>query len=90
MTNKERYNNEINWANDYKISVNDFMDILEEVPGDTTVFYNQLDEIREGKLSMYDVAVDWSIPLIMVKWFLMDFSDDRIFILSKRVKAKMA
>ncbi len=90
MTNMERYNYEINWADDYKISVHDFMDILEEVPGDEKIFFGQLEEIRKGILDEYDVAVDWSIPLIMVRWFLMDSDDERIYRLSKRVKTKMA
>lgn len=90
MTNMERYNYEINWADDYKISLVEFMDILDEVPEDEEIFFGQIEEIRKGILDEYDVAVDWSIPLIMVRWFLMDLDDERIYRLSKRVKAKMA
>ena len=60
MTNKEIYMKEINTSKDYKITFEEFMNWLEE---------NHKEEIlkEEMKEDEYKAAVDFSIPLIMVK-----------------------
>lgn len=89
MTNKEIYAKEINTMDDYKISVKDFMDILEEAQ-QTRLFFSHIEEIKKGFLDEYDVAVDWSIPLIMVKWFSIEPDDEKVNRLCKRILAKRA
>lgn len=69
MTNRETYMEEINKVNDYKISTKDFMDYLKEDDNEKT-FFAQIEKIKKGLLDLYDVAVDWSIPVVMVKRFL--------------------
>lgn len=69
MTNKETYMKEINVVSDYKISTKDFMDYLAKDDNEK-VFFAQIERIKKGLLDLYDVAVDWSIPVIMVKKFL--------------------
>lgn len=69
FTNKERYEYEINWLKDYNISIADFLQFLVE-NNRTGLFFSHIAEIGKCDYTEYDVAVDWSIPLIMVKWFL--------------------
>ena len=61
MTNKEIYMKEINFSKDYKTTFKEFMNWLDE--------NHKYEEIlkEEIKEDIYKAAVDFSIPLIMVK-----------------------
>lgn len=61
MTNKEIYMKEINTSKDYKTTFKEFMNWLEK--------NHKYEEIlkEEIKEDIYKAAVDFSIPLIMVK-----------------------
>lgn len=63
MTNKERYNTEINTNKYYHISIHEF---LVEVEAEN-MMQNLLESLAEK--DDYLTAVDFSIPLIMVKYF---------------------
>jgi len=66
MTNYERYEREINSNKEYSISVKDFLIFLQETDS-KEAFEKELIGVKRHALNMYDVAVDWSIPVIMVK-----------------------
>ena len=53
MTNKERYEREINTNDDYKVTIKEFESWLKEVT----------------KEDIYDTACDYSIPIVMIKYF---------------------
>ena len=69
MTNEDIYRTEINAClPDYKISIYEWLnEIVEEnILNNLIRELNQIEDIA----GMYFVAVDFSIPLIMVKWLL--------------------
>ncbi len=66
MTNKEQYFNEINHCEDYRTTIADFRTWLHD---------NSMEDTFNGMLRHpalyddYDIAVDFSLPLVMVKYF---------------------
>lgn len=67
MTNKEIYNNEINTNEEYNITVAEFAEWLEE-NNLTKHFTKEVNNITTED-DIYYIAVDYSIPVIMVKYF---------------------
>ena len=67
MTNKEIYNNEINTNEEYNITVAEFTEWLEE-NNLTEHFTTEVNNITTED-DIYYIAVDYSIPVIMVKYF---------------------
>ena len=65
MTNRERYERDINHSDDYRISVKAFREWL-RAENMTEVFSKKL---RDEGESLYDIALDFSIPVAMVKYF---------------------
>lgn len=63
MTNKERYMKEINSVVDYKITINEFIDWIAIEHGEEE-FIKALDDE-----DIYTTAVDYSIPIILIKYF---------------------
>ena len=68
-TNKERYLEEINNNPEYKISVARFQKWLAE-NNEYSDFQHSLHLVAIGDWDIYDLALDYSIPIAMVKWFL--------------------
>lgn len=68
-TNKERYLEEINNDPEYKISIAGFQKWLTE-NNEHSDFQHSLDLVVIGDWDIYDLALDYSIPVTMVKWFL--------------------
>ena len=65
MTNRERYERDINHSDDYRITVKAFREWL-RAENMTEVFSRKL---RDEGESLYDIALDFSIPVAMVKYF---------------------
>ena len=65
MTNKERYEQEISHCDDYRITVKAFREWLTS-ENMTEELQRQL---RDEELTLYDIALDFSIPVAMVKYF---------------------
>lgn len=71
LTNKERYQNDIkNHSKDYKVTISEFLTWLHEDRNREKTFANDLADVFNGNIDIYYIAVDYSIPIIMVKWFL--------------------
>ena len=74
MSNTERYASEINHSDDYRISIKSFKNWLSiksfknwlSTENMTEVFNEKL---RNSELTEFDIAVDFSIPVAMVKHF---------------------
>lgn len=67
MTNKEIYFNEINTDKEYNITIAEFTKWLED-HNCTERFKTAVNRI-DTEEDLYFVAVDYSIPVIMVKYF---------------------
>ena len=65
MTNRERYEQDINHNADYRISIEAFREWLRD-KNMTEVFHKKL---RDKEETLYDIALDFSIPVAMVKYF---------------------
>ena len=65
MTNRERYERDINHSDDYRISIKAFREWL-TTENMTEVFVKKL---RDKEETLYDIALDFSIPVAMVKYF---------------------
>lgn len=65
MSNTQRYASEINHSDDYRISIKSFKNWL-STENMTEVFNEKL---RNSELTEFDIAVDFSIPVAMVKHF---------------------
>lgn len=65
MTNRERYERDINHSDDYRISVKAFREWL-RAENMTEIFHKKL---RDEEETLYDIALDFSIPVSMVKYF---------------------
>ena len=65
MTNRQRYEQDINHNEDYRISIKAFREWL-RAENMTEVFSRKL---RDEGESLYDIALDFSIPVAMVKYF---------------------
>ncbi len=63
--NQKRYMEEINYSIDYRISVKDFKQWLRWNKHEET--FRKMLENKD--LDLYDIALDFSIPVIMVKFF---------------------
>ena len=63
MTNKERYEREINTNDDYKVTIKEFESWLKEVTKEES-FKKEI-----TKEDIYDTACDYSIPIVMIKYF---------------------
>lgn len=63
--NQRQYMEEINYDIEYKITVKDFTQWLTENKKEE-VFRKMLEN---KDLDLYDIALDFSIPVIMVKYF---------------------
>lgn len=68
LTNKEIYEEVINVNKNFNISISDFSAWLED-NSYTKLFSEELDKI-ENEDDLYYVAVDFTIPVSMVKYFL--------------------
>lgn len=68
LTNKEIYEEVINVNKNFNISISDFSVWLED-NNYTKLFSEELDKI-ENEDDLYYVAVDFTIPVSMVKYFL--------------------
>lgn len=68
LTNKEIYEEVINVNKNFNISISDFSAWLED-NNYTKLFSEELDKI-ENENDLYYVAVDFTIPVSMVKYFL--------------------
>lgn len=65
MTNRQRYEHDINHNEDYRISIKAFREWL-RAENMTEVF---LKKLRDKEETLYDIALDFSIPVAMVKYF---------------------
>ena len=65
MTNRQRYEHDINHNDDYRISIKAFREWL-RTENMTEVFHKKL---RDKEETLYDIALDFSIPVAMVKYF---------------------
>ena len=66
MSNTDRYNHDINHGNsDYKVSIESFKNWLRAENMQET--FNQM--LKDRELTLYDIALDFSIPVAMVKHF---------------------
>ena len=66
MSNTDRYNHDISHGNiDYKISIESFKNWLRAENLQET--FNQM--LKDRELTLYDIALDFSIPDSMVKYF---------------------
>ena len=65
MTNRQRYEQDINHNDDYRISIKAFREWL-SAENMTEVFHKKL---RDKEETLYDIALDFSIPVAMVKYF---------------------
>ncbi len=65
MTNRQRYEQDINHNEDYRISIKAFREWL-QAENMTEVFHKKL---RDKEETLYDIALDFSIPVAMVKYF---------------------
>ena len=66
MSNTERYNHDISHGNsDYKVSVEAFKNWLRAENMQET--FNKM--LSDRDLTLYDIALDFSIPVAMVKYF---------------------
>lgn len=65
MTNRQRYEHDINHSDDYRISIKAFREWL-TTENMTEVFHRKL---RDKEETLYDIALDFSIPVAMVKYF---------------------
>ena len=65
MTNRQRYEHDINHNEDYRISIKAFREWL-RTENMTEVFHKKL---RDKEETLYDIALDFSIPVAMVKYF---------------------
>ena len=65
MTNRQRYERDINHNEDYRISIKAFREWL-STENMTEVFHKKL---RDKEETLYDIALDFSIPVAMVKYF---------------------
>lgn len=72
--NKKRYEREINTDSSYKITISEFQKWLKTEEKRKEAFKKGLDDIIRKINNYYDVAVDFSIPVTMVKFFLTDRS----------------
>jgi len=72
--NKKRYEREINTDSNYKITISEFQKWLKTEEKRKEVFKAELDNVIRKINNYYDVAVDFSIPITMVKFFLTDRS----------------
>ncbi len=68
MTNEITYRTEINTIEDYKITIVEFAKWLAKNK-ETEAFGKELNKIEDVE-DLYTVALLYSIPIIMVKWFL--------------------
>lgn len=68
MTAYNEYQMNINTNEYYKISKKDFVKWLEE-SGEKNFFKNMIEADELNIEEWYDIAVDYSIPFIMIKWF---------------------
>jgi hypothetical protein len=74
MTNEEIYRNEINYNNDYKVSLMNFTDWLYDHNSARKAYSEIIKKFAKNGFTdedLYFVAVDYSIPIAMVKWFIM-------------------
>lgn len=69
MRNEKQYRNEINHNTDYRITTTEFILWLNEHEKEKQLFFRSLKQIETTE-DVFFVAVDFSIPVIMVKWFL--------------------
>ena len=70
MTNYERYLHDISESVSlYKVNIQDFTMYLFHSMS-INAFIDDLHMICDDTKTLYDVALDYSIPVIMVKWFL--------------------
>ena len=66
MDNKDRYQQDINRSNpDYRVSIEAFKNWLRAENMQET--FNEM--LRDRELTLYDIALDFSIPVSMVKYF---------------------
>lgn len=69
MINKATYERNIRERDEeYKIKNEDFLQWLEE-NNHMDFFKSQIERLRRGRIEFYDIAVDFSIPISMVKLF---------------------
>ena len=66
MSNTDRYNHDISHGNiDYKISIESCRN--GQGPENMQATFNQM--LKDQQLTLYDIALDFSIPVSMVKYF---------------------
>lgn len=66
---EEQYRREVNKSKDYKISKEDFIKFLESDEKTKKTFYRKLEWLEEEEDYIYYIAVDYSIPITMIKYF---------------------
>lgn len=69
MRNEKEYRKAVNRDPNYRISTINFVLWLDEHERKQKEFFRMLRQIETEK-DLYGIAVDFSIPIIMVKWFL--------------------
>lgn len=67
LTNKERYEREINTVDEYRITIAEFTGWLND--NKMTQRFTETIKAIKTEEDGYTVAVDYSIPMIMVKYF---------------------
>lgn len=66
MDNKDRYEQDINRSNpDYRVTITEFRNWLTAENMKAT--FDRM--LRDEELTLYDIALDFSIPVAMVKYF---------------------
>lgn len=66
---EEQYRKEVDKNKDYRISKEEFAKFLESDEKTKKSFYNKLEWLEEEENYIYYIAVDYSIPITMVKHF---------------------
>lgn len=76
MEYEEQYRIEIS-TEDYRISLKEFLGWMMEVNTKSTIFFSELKEyLKESSdAQLYFIAVDFSIPVVMVKWFIQFYQE---------------
>lgn len=69
MRNEKEYRKAVNRDPNYRINTINFVLWLDEHERKQKEFFRMLRQIETEK-DLYGIAVDFSIPIIMVKWFL--------------------
>ena len=55
---------------DFAINIAQFCYWLDETEKRVNTFLSSFEELKKGIINVYDLCIDYSIPMVMVKYFL--------------------